>query len=1124
MKQFKLMNNVAGWLMFLFALVVYGSTIEQSASFWDCGEFVPACLKLEVVHPPGAPMFIIIGRIFTLFAGSDMTQVPVMINLMSGLASAFAVLFLFWSVTLLARKVLIKSEEDYTLFNKVAIIGAGLIAAAAGTFCDSFWFSAVEGEVYALSIGFLMFVVWAIFKWDSIEDDEYADKWFIMIGFAIGLSLGVHLLSLLALPILGVVYYFKKYKYQHLSFLIAMALSFASVPLIMSFVISGTPSFAAMFDKLFVNSFGLPFYVGAIFSILLILVSLFSVSYFNRKNGYADWQLALIVVVSSLILISSSSFDDASAALASILKLVIVNALIAIPIYMNKNSRVFNTVILSILFLYIGNSSYIMVPIRSVANTPINMNKPQDPYRLLSYLNREQYGDRPLIFGPQFTADNYDIKEVKDEGDITYRNIATGQYETLGKNFKYVWKNGVEVLFPRLGVIMEGEKAEAYRGWFRNWSSTIDYNIVDRSDRDNLVVVDNQPSQDIAQTTADQMNKTQAGGQPRFAVKENLSMADNIAFFVKYQMGFMYFRYLMWNFSGRQNDIQGLYYNDEGRWITGIDGLDKVLRPFGTPQTDQTILPKDEQGNWGHNVFYGIPFLLGIIGAVWLFRKNPSVFTLIFLFWLITGILQIVYLNQPPREPRERDYIFAGSALAFSMWIGFAVIAIADFLNKRMKAGVAGSVVAIAVCALAPFLMGSQGWDDHDRSNRYVARDMATDYLESCAPNAILFTQGDNDTYPLWYAQEVENIRPDIRVINLSLIGVDWYIDQLQFRMNESAPIKLSFKWDQIKSNVRNVVRYNASPLLDQNQYYDIRDIMKFIASEKDENKVIDQNSETKEKVSYLPTRKVFLPVDSAAVSKMDILAKEDLPKMVKRMEWEIPQTTLLKNNLIILDIVANNLWERPIYFAASCSPGEFVGTNSYMQLEGMAYRIVPMLNASGDVNNSPIRTDVMYDRLMNKYKWGNMKDPKVYLDENILRMTYNIRSNYARCAEALAIKGEKDKALKLLNKSMENLPTSRVPLTIYNLSVPDVYYKAGDKVNGKKYALELVNSTKSYLTYYQKLGYDGSNDEVRRSFYILNSMMNIFKANGDEAEAKKTESIMSDFSKVFPMQQEQGG
>jgi len=1120
MKQFKLINNVAGWLMFLFALVVYGSTIESNASFWDCGEFVPACLKLEVVHPPGAPLFIMIGRMFTLLAGSHMDKVPVMINMMSGIASAFAILFLFWSITLLAKKVLIKSDADYTLFNQIAIIGAGAIGAAAGTFCDSFWFSAVEGEVYALSIGFLMFVVWAIFKWDSIEDDEYADKWFIMIGFGIGLSLGVHLLSLLALPILGVVYYFKKFKFNIITFLVALAISFASVPLIMSFVISGTPSFAAMFDKLFVNTFGLPFYVGAIFAVLLILGSLISISYFNRKNGYADWQLALILVVSTLILVSSSSFDSGASILSALVKIIVVNGLIGYAIYTNKNSRVFNTIILSILFLYIGNSSYIMVPIRSVANTPINMNKPQDPYRLLSYLNREQYGDRPLIYGPQFTADNYDIKEVKDEGEIVYRNAATGKYENLGKNFKYVWKDGVEVLFPRLGVIMEGEKAEAYRGWFRNWGSDMSYDIVDRSDRANYVVEETQTSQDMAQSTADQMNKEQAGGQPRFAVKEHLTMAQNIGFFIKYQMGYMYFRYLMWNFSGRQNDVQGLYYNDEGRWITGIDGLDKALRPFGTPQTDQTILPKDEQGNWAHNVFYGIPFLLGIIGAVWLFRKNPSVFTLIFLFWLITGILQIVYLNQPPREPRERDYIFAGSVLAFSMWIGFAVIAIAEFINKYMK-GLAGPAVAIAVCAIAPFLMGSQGWNDHDRTGRFIARDMATDYLESCAPNAILFTQGDNDTYPLWYAQEVENIRPDIRVINLSLIGVDWYIDQLQFKMNEGAPIKLSFKWDQIKSNIRNVTRYNASPQLDQNQYYDVRKIVAFIASEKDADKTIDQNSETKEKVNYLPTRKVFLPVDSAAVVKMDILAKEDLPKMVKRMEWEIPQTTLLKNNLIILDIIANNLWERPIYFAASCSPGEFVGTSNYMQLEGMAYRIVPMLNPTGDINSSPIRTDVMYDRLMNKYKWGNMKNPKVYLDENVLRMTYNIRSNFARCAEALALKGEKTKALNLLNNSMTNLPTSRVPLTIYNLTIPDVYYKAGDKVSGKKYALELVESAKSYLTYYQKLGFDGTNDEVRRNFYILNSMMTIFKSNNDEAESKKVETLMTDFSKVFPMPQQ---
>jgi hypothetical protein len=1063
MKQYKLLNNVVGWVVFAFALFVYGSTIESSASFWDCGEFVPAALKLQVAHPPGAPMFIMIGRVFTLFAGSDMTKVPVMINFMSGLSSAFAILFLFWTTTMLAKKVLIKSEEDYSMFNMVAIFGAGIIAATCGTFTDSFWFSAVEGEVYALSSFFLMLVIWAIFKWDA-SDEKYADRWMIFVGYAVGLSLGVHLLSLLALPILGIAYYFKKYKFNWMHFAIAFVISFASVPLVMKFVISGIPTAAAFFDKLFVNTLSAPFYTGVYFFFALTIATFVALFIYTKNNNHART----------------------------------------------------NTLILAIAFCFIGYSSYIMVPIRSIANTPINMNKPQDPYRLLSYLNREQYGDRPLVFGPQYSADNYDIERVDDDGAVIYKNKTTGKYEEVDKKFKYVWKDGVEVLFPRMGVLMDNEKTQAYRGWFDKWGGAT-YNVVDRAQ--NNEIIETYSSIEEAQQAADAQNK---GGQPRFAVKDNIGAGDNIAFFVKYQIGYMYFRYLMWNFSGRQSDEQGLYYNDDGRWITGINALDNLLKPLGTPQSDQSQILPDKKGNWARNVFYGIPFILGLIGAFYLFRKNPTVFTFVLLFWLLTGVVQIIGLNQPPREPRERDYIFAGSVLAFSIWIGFAVIFIAEEISKRMKGSTVPAYIAIALCAVAPFLMGSQGWDDHDRSKRYVARDMAIDYLESCAPNAILFTQGDNDTYPLWYAQEVENIRPDIRIINLSLLGVDWYIDQLHFKLNDGPAIKTSFNWDQIKASNRNVVRYKASPALDANTYYPLKDIMAFVASEKPGDKTINQNGEAE---AYFPTLKVYMPVDTNKIAKLDILAKEDLPNMLKtNLNWDIPSPTIMKDKLMILDIIANNLWERPIYFAISCSPDMYVGLDKYVQLEGMANRIVPYLNPDprASIYESRLRTDVMYDRMLNKFKWGNMKDPDVYLDENIMRMTYNIRSNFGRLASELANRGEKDKALNILNKAMTELPTSRVPLNIYNMSIPEAYYKAGDKTNGRKYAEELVNLAKVYLDLYDKQGESLQNQEVQRNLYILNNMMTYMRAGGDEEAAKKVDVLLAKYNQRFPQPQQQ--
>ena len=642
------------------------------------------------------------------------------------------------------------------------------------------------------------------------------------------------------------------------------------------------------------------------------------------------------------------------------------------------------------------------------------------------------------------------------------------------------------------------------------------YNVVDRA-ADNAIVAQEE-TYEAATNRANALN-AQANGQPRYAVKDDINMGTNIAFFTKYQMGFMYLRYLMWNFSGRQNDIQGFYFNDDGRWTTGIDFLDNIFKPLGTPQMPQTNLPSDKQGNWAHNKFFMIPFILGILGAVYTYKKDRNVFFAIFLFWFITGILQIVYLNQPPREPRERDYIFAGSVLAYSIWIGFSVLFIRDLIASRMKEGMAAPAIAIGLAAIPPFLMGSQGWDDHNRNGRYIARDMAIDYLESCAPNAILFTQGDNDTYPLWYAQEVEGIRTDIRIINLSLLGVDWYIDQLKYKMNDAAPVKLSFNWDQIRSRNRDVVRYRPSPILDQNQYYNAKQIMQFVASDRPEDKVPSGNNDG-ELENYLPTMNLFIPVDSMEIVKRDILSKDDLDEMVSRLEWKLPNGTLLKNDLITLDIIANNLWDRPVYFAVSVAPSAYIGLTKYVQLEGLAYRIVPRLNPTEDINRGPLRTDVMYDRLMNKFKWGNMANSKVYLDENVLRMTFNIRSNYARLANELAAQGQNDKVKKVMDACLKGLPVERVPLTIYHMSFPEAYYRIGDKATGKKYATQLAKLAEEYLNYYKGVnGITGQNDEVQRNMYMMQQMSIMMRTYGDSTDATAWENKLSQFGSAYGIQ-----
>lgn len=1059
MKKYKLINNVTGWLVFIAAAIVYALTIEDSVSFWDCGEFVPGAFKLEVVHPPGAPLFLMIGRMFTLFAGKDLTQVPIMVNLMSGIASAFAILFLFWTITMLAKKVIIGSSEDYSLPNIIAIMGAGVIGSACGIFADSFWFSAVEGEVYALSIGFLMLVVWMVFKWEQSES-EYADLWLILISYTIGLSIGVHLLSLLAIQVLGIVYYYKNFKPTWKGFVLAASISFLSIFLLMKFVIGGIPSLAAFMDRFFVNSLHMPFNSGVIFFFVALAAIMAYALYYTKK----------------------------------------------------QNHPIIYKFILASCFLLIGYSTYVMVPIRSAANPPINMNRPQDPYSLTGYINREQYGDRPLVYGPQYTADQYDLAEIKKTSYRYYKGKEG--YEPVDQRVKYIWKDGVETLLPRMGFWQEEEKKNAYRGWLSRIG--LEYNIVDRAKNNEVVATES--SIEAANNRLAAMNKQ--AGQPRYTIKDNIGSYDNIIFLSRYQIGFMYMRYFLWNFVGRQNDDQGFYHNDDGKWITGINGLDKFFGSifWGAPREDQSIVTKVKKDNWAHNVFYGIPFILGLLGVYYSYKKNQRIFLVILFFWLITGVLQIMYLNQPPVEPRERDYIFAGSVLAFCIWIAFGVLFIYDLLKDKLK-GPAAPVVAVLICAAAPYLMGSQGWNDHDRSHRTVARDIAYDYLNSCQPNAVLFTQGDNDTYPLWYAQEVENIRPDVRIINLSLLGVDWYIDQLMRKMNDSEPLKLTFSYEKVKSRNRDVVRYRKSPLLNENDFYDAKKIMEFIASDRRE----DQTMEGDEMVNYLPTKKIRLMVDSATAVKQDMLAKEDWAEFVPQMDVTIPNNTLLKNDLLTLDLIISNINDRPIHFASSVAPSAYVGFGDYMQMEGLTQRVVPRRNPSGNGNGSPVRMDKeIVDKLL-EFQYGHIADPKVYMSENDLRMTYNLRANFIRYARLMAQSNKKEEGNAILVKLMDGIPSNKVPLNFYSYQLPMAFYECGNKELGGKYGMELVNGFTDDLDYLSKLPAGSySSDDVNRDIYLLQEVYKTMALNA-APEAAQVQQLLKQYADRFgfPLQQQ---
>ena len=1007
MERYKKINNIAGWIVLLFATVVYAMTLESSGSFWDCGEFVPCCWRLQVPHSPGAPLFVMIGRFFTLFAFGDTSKVAIMVNFMSGLSTAFAMMFIYWTTTHLAGKVFFKNKEtDYTTANIVMVVGAGMLAAGCATFLDSMWFSAVEGEVYALSQFFMGFIVWAIMKWDSIDDkeDKYADRWLVLIAYMVGLSVGVHLLSLLALPFIALVFYYKRFpKPTVLGFLIANAVGFVILGFAMKFVISYTQTFMGAFDKFFVNSLGMPFWSGAFVFIILWTAFLAGGIYYTQ--------------------------------------------------FVNKK-RWWNLGFLCVAFMYIGYMSYAMIPIRASANPPIDMGRPTDPFAIKAYVDRDQYGDRPLLYGPDYTATGADIEGSKETGEKWYRG--KDKYMFGGKKYDYTFKDEACMLFPRLGFWQEENKKAGYRIWLNPGSSLIDR-------KTNQVVKEFDAGQS---ELADQTLRQQNAGEPgRYVLKDKIGMADNLLFFFKYQIGYMYMRYFMWNFAGKADDIQGTCFNDNGRWICGIPFIDNLGGKFFTPELPQDHLSPSLATNKGRNKFYMIPFILGLIGFVYTLYKNDKVFLVVLVLFGVTGVLQLIYQNEPPFEPRERDYALAGSFWAYCIWIGFGIMAIAEFIRSKVKNADMPIVAGVLlVCSSAPYLMGSQGWDDHSRHARYTTRDLARDYLESCAPNALLFTQGDNDTYPLWYAQGVEGIRPDVRIINLSLIGVDWYIEQLKYRWNESPPVKISFTDEQIEGNKRDVINYSNARGIPDNVSLELKKVMQFIASENPADKIAGQQ----EMENYIPCRNVFIDVDTNKVKAMNMVDPRDMDKVVPRMQLSI-STRLLKNDLLTLDMVANNIMDRPIYFAVSVSPDAYEGLDKYFQLEGMAYRVVPIENKTGNSQSCPVRTDACYANMMDKFKFGGIKErPDMYLDENILRMTMNLRGNYARLAEALNQRGEKDQAIKALDRSMLEMPKQAVPYNIFVAMYPALYYAAGDSVKAKKLSDDLWATAKEELKYYQ--------------------------------------------------------
>jgi hypothetical protein len=957
---FKLLNNIAGWIVFAISAAALCLAAEPTGSLWDCGEFISGAYKLQVVHPPGAPIFLLVGRMFTWVASlvsSNPETIAFSVNVLSALCTAFAATFICWSTTILGRLALVGRDGETSQGQSVAIIGAGIVAGLTTAFCSSIWFSAVEGEVYAMSTFFTCLTLWATLKWYYLPNNADADRWLVFAMFGTALSIGVHLLSLLTFPALAMFYYFKRAK----SITVTGALSAAVVGVlfivgIQYFIIAGIPRFWAYFDKLFVNSFGLPFYSGIVAVFAVFGAAIYYALRYARQTG--NGLLQRLIVAVGLIIIAYFSYGT--------------------------------------------------VIIRAKANTPINMNDPSDPMRLLPYLNREQYGERPLLYGPDFDAKPVDVVSEPRYGRVG------DEYEIVDEKVDYEYAPGSKSFFPRMGDYSQG-RPKLYRDWIDKKSGAI-------------------------------------------------TVADNFEFFWKYQIQWMWWRYFMWNFSGRQNGEQGYYAWDPsaGHWITGFDGIDeaKIGKVSELPEYQKSI-------NQANNKYYMIPFLLGLLGMFFHYKQNNRDFAAIMALFIITGIGIIVYSNQPPNEPRERDYVLVGSFFTYAIWVGMSVLFLYQLLAKYIG-GVVPSLVGTAVGLVAPFLMVTQNWDDHARSNHYGSRDYAKNFLESCAPNAIIFTYGDNDTYPLWYCQEVENIRTDVRVVNLSLIAVDWYINQLRRKVNNSEPIKMSIPAEQIRGFKRVQIPYGISDPARAREM-NLRDVIKYLG----EDHRVPTGGGGRDFDTSLPTHLISIPVDKAAVYKAGLASPNDTSRVMVdsiHMDLGAKTTYIIKDQLAIMDIISSNIWDRPIYWAVTCREDRLMGLEDYLQLEGLGLRLVPFKGRTqpeyGIIGSGSVDTDKAYDNIMNKWSWGNFDKEHLFVTKSYLPSLQTMKLTMIRVGRNLTMEQKKDKAIALSDKFFEVFPTLNFAHDQFSTYMADSYARNGANDKAAAKIREIASQMEQQLRY----------------------------------------------------------
>lgn len=995
-------------MVFAVAALTYLLTLEPTASLWDCGEFIASAYKLQIGHPPGNPVFMVLANFFTVFAGSDVSRVAVTVNALSALASAFTVLFLFWTITHLARKIMCPYEDQFTISRITSVIGAGVVGALAFAFSDSFWFSAVEGEVYATSSLFTALVFWAILKWEDIADEEYADRWIILIAFLMGLSIGVHLLNLLAIPAIVLVYYFRKFEFSRKGFIISLFTSFILLALLLFGILPGIIIISSRLDLLFVNSLGLPRNTGMIFHVILIII--FFVLAIRATLVSSDRRKITVTAVIALLL---SGIWVVSGSLG--LNLVMLAGIALLTWYLSGKSRkILNTALTVIVVILIGYSSNAIIIIRASVNTPINENHPDDPFSLLYFINREQYGERPLARGQYYNAPVTGYSEGKPR--YVYEE---GKYIITHHSLKRIYDERFLTLFPRMWSD-QSDHIPVYEEWGKVKGTPLQ--VTDYSGEKKII------------------------RKPRFG--------ENLRFMFSWQVGYMYFRYFMWNFAGKQNDTQGTGGAVNGNWISGIKFIDE-------PRIGTSDLPAGMKNDTSRNKYYLLPLILGIVGLFYHLNRDYRNWWIIMLLFLMTGLAIVFYLNQYPNQPRERDYAYAGSFYFFAVWIGLGVLALFEALSKVTGEKIAAPAAGLLCLFAVPVIMGSENWDDHNRSGRYLTRDVAFNYLNSCAPNAILLTNGDNDTFPLWYAQEVEGVRTDVRVCNLMLLNTDWYINQMKHKVYESEPLPISLPvqkyYDGINNQVFIIERTN-----------DPVDVSVIIEWVKSENRATKIQASANEILDIIPGRTIRIPVDAEKVLATGTVKPEDADKIVPYIDITLKGSSILKSQLIILDILANNNWERPIYYVTGYHNDAF-GLEEYFQLEGLAYRLVPIRSENRSwVDYGRIDTDILYENMMNRFVWGGSNDPDVNLDYHHLRTLIVVKSrlNYARLAKALSAEDRDDKAIMALERCMDLFPTDKIPLDPYFPDIIEAYFMAGNSER----AVALTEEMRDY--YFDRLDY----------------------------------------------------